>query len=101
MTFLDLQMVYATDISLLTRLSLYNTIMAYTYTSQVDQAQNASRLSSVIDDAVRNTETVSIAVHSVLMVAIALLLVPSCCLLRKRLILHEKVYDLLVSIDPA
>ena len=34
------------------------------------------------------------------MVAIALLLVPSCCLLQKRLLMHEKVYDLLVSIDP-
>ena len=85
----------------MTRLSLYNIIIEYTYNNQVSETQNVTRFNSIIDDAVRHTETVSIAVHSVLMVAIALLLVPSCCLLRKRLILHEKVYDLLVSIDPA
>jgi hypothetical protein len=33
------------------------------------------------------------------MVVIALLLIPSHLLLRQRLSLHEKIYDLLVSID--
>lgn len=36
MTYLDLLMIYATDLSLMTRLSLYNTIITYTYTTQIE-----------------------------------------------------------------
>jgi hypothetical protein len=92
-------MIYTTDLNLLRGFDIDSPLMKHSYSVQVANTQNCTFLSPIIDSAVRHSETVAVAVHLALMVLIALLLIPLYLLLKKRLSLHEKVFDLLVSID--
>jgi hypothetical protein len=99
LTYLDLLMIYASDLNLMTRLQLDSPVLAFSFTVQVSETQDCCFLSPIIDSAVNHSEFVSVAVQIALIFLIALLLIPSYFLLKKRLSLHEKVFDLLVSID--
>lgn len=92
-------MIYVTDFNLMSRLKLWDTTLSYSYTVPVAGIQNCTFISPLINEAVKHKETISIAVHIALIFVIALLLIPSYLLLRRRLSLHEKVFDLLASID--
>jgi hypothetical protein len=100
-SYIDLLMIYASDLNLITQLSLYDTVMKATYSPTIADIQNCSYLSAIIDKGVNQAQGVSIAVHIALMALITILILPLFCLLRNRLSLHEKIFDLLVSIDPA
>jgi hypothetical protein len=85
LTYLDLLMIYATDLNLMVNLKLTGPVLGYSFTYHVVTAQNFSHLSPIIDSAVKHNEFVSIAVHITLMVIIILLLIPLHVLFRKRL----------------
>jgi hypothetical protein len=98
-SYLDLLMIYASDLNLMARFNLVAPTLRYSFTIPVAQTQNCSFLSPIIDEAVEDSQSLATAVHIGLMLVIVLLVLPSFILLRRRLSLHEKVFDLLASID--
>ena len=94
-------MVIVTDLSLMTQLKLSSTVIADTYSPAISNVQNCSSFSELIDQGVAAAQTTSIAVHVSLMAVMTVLLIPLFYLLRSRLSLHEKIFDLLASIDPS
>jgi hypothetical protein len=92
-------LLYATDFQLMAQLKLNSTILKPSYSPTIAQAQNASHFSALIDQGVSDSQKISIIVHISLIAFSILLLIPLFCLLRRRLSLHEKIFDLLVSID--
>lgn len=92
-------MLYASDLNLMTRLDIVAPTLSYSFTIPVAQTQNCSFLSPIIDKAVQDSQSLSTPVHMGLMFVIALLIIPTFVLLKRRLALHEKVFDLLASID--
>jgi hypothetical protein len=79
---------YAVDFNLINQMKLNAAIMNGTYTRDIAAIQNASFLSHLIDDEMRQDQIVTTAVHASLMACSALILVPLFLLLRKRLSLH-------------
>ena len=98
MTYLDLLMVYATDLNLMSRYQTSQHIITGSFTLQVSRAQNCSYFTSIITGTVRKTQLSSIIAHAVLIIVIIVFLIPFYLLLRKRSPLHQKVFDLLVSV---
>lgn len=54
LTYLDLLMIYATDLNPMTQLQLDAPVIGYSFTVPIGLAQNCSHLSPIIDSAVRD-----------------------------------------------
>lgn len=93
-------MIFVTDFDMMSHLKLESILMPSSFSYHVYNAQNVTFLSKVISDAVENNENISLALHLVFMSVIVLLLIPIHFILRRRLALHERIFDLMASIDP-
>lgn len=71
-----------------------------TYTNEVIAIQNSTSFLSVIDKAIQDTSNMNMGLSIGMGIGIILILLPVFFLLRQRLPYHEKIFDLIVSVEP-
>ena len=91
---------YAVDINRFSNLKINTGIMMYlTYSNSFTTIQNVTNFSTYIDDSITASKHNNIIIELSMCAAIFLMIIPLCCVLRKRRELHLKIFDLIVSID--
>lgn len=90
---------YAVDINMMSHNTLINGIMFYeTYTTAVVSIQNVTSIRSFIDDSISKSKDLNFLAQLILCGVIFLLLIPLAYSLKGRMKVHEKIFDLIVSI---
>lgn len=90
---------YVVDLQAMTNLDLTSPIMFYSFLPNIAAAQNATELTTLIDDSIAKTEKEGLIIEVASAVLVGLLLIPLGIVLRRRLHIHEKVFDLIVSVE--
>ncbi len=100
MTYLDLAMNYGIDLYLFTQLEVTNNILLYSsYTPEVEATQDSRSMESIITSSVDKSITKSLVIQISMSAAVALLIIPLVLVLRQRVKIHERVFDLIASVD--
>jgi len=99
-TYLELMMNYAVDMNRFSSLKISTGIMMYlTYSNSVTTIQNVTNFGTYIDGSITASKHNNIVIELSMCAIILIMIIPLCCVLRKRRGLHLKIFDLIVSID--
>jgi hypothetical protein len=91
---------YGIDLYLFTQLEVTNNILLYSsYTPEVEATQDSRSMEPIITSSVDKSITKSLVIQISMSAAVALLIIPLVLVLRQRVKIHERVFDLIASVD--